>query len=72
MIKNDVLIFCRNIKKLRILNNISQREMAKSLGIGKNSIVKIEKGILPPRLSLEILPKLYEWYGITVSALFKE
>ena len=53
-----------NILYLRKSNNISKKEMAEILGIGISSLSKIEKGILPPRLSVEILFKIKNCFGI--------
>ena len=62
----------KNIKKLRKTNKLSQVEMAKKLNIGVKSLSKIEKGILPPRLSTSVLIEIYFHFGIRPSDLFNE
>lgn len=37
--------------------------MAKILGIGITTLNKIEQGVLPPRLSAEILFRIREYFG---------
>ncbi|MBQ8600581.1 MAG: hypothetical protein IJ407_04285 [Clostridia bacterium] len=47
----EFLILSYNIRVLR--ERLSKKEMAKRLGIG--TLTKIEKGILPPRLMVDVL-----------------
>lgn len=58
-----------NILWLRRHYGISRKRMAALLGIGLWSLKKIEKGKLPPRLTIEILFTLYEQFGISPSVL---
>ena len=45
--------------------------MAKVLGIGTKTLTEIENGILPPRLSCDILIKVYEVFHILPNMMFK-
>ena len=56
--------FSYNVMYLRKMNNISQKEMACILGIGVGSLNKIENGILPKRLSVDVLFRIHERFGI--------
>lgn len=57
----EFLILSYNIRVLR--ERLSKKEMAKRLGIG--TLTKIEKGILPPRLMVDVL------FDIEVKDLFR-
>ena len=46
--------FCKNIKNLRISNNLSKKDMAQRLGISIRTLNIIESGELPKRLSTKI------------------
>jgi len=61
-----------NILYLRKRNKITKKEMAKILGIGITTLNKIEKGILPPKLSVEILFKIQDCFGIPLSLQISE
>lgn len=39
--------------------------MAKIIGVGVNSLNKIEKGEFPPSLTVEVIFNIYEYFGIT-------
>ena len=58
-------IFCNNIKRLRKAKQLSLREMARKLEIGTASLIKIENGIIPPRLNVLIFFSLYDNLGVT-------
>ena len=65
-------ILCKNIKYLRFQHNLSKKEMAKKLGIGIASLSKIESGILPPRLTHELLLLIHEHFGISPHKILTE
>ena len=43
--------------------------MAKILGIGIITLNKIEQGVLPPRLSVEMLFRIRDYFGVSLSLL---
>lgn len=53
-----------NIAYLRKRLGISKREMAKLLGIGVATLQKLEQGILPPRLGVELFFHIQRNFGI--------
>ena len=59
----------RNTLYLRRVNDFSKKEMAEILGIGVTSYAKIEKGILPPRLSVRFLFRIQEYFGVSAADL---
>ena len=67
----EIKVFCKNIKELRWRNDLSKKQMAKVLGIGTKTLTKIENGILPPRLSCDILIKVYEVFHVLPNMMFK-
>lgn len=64
--------FCKNVTLLRKMNNLSQKEMAQICHIGLGSLQKIESGIIPPKLSANILFRLYRHFHIPIKQLFKD
>ena len=70
--KNDEYIkyFCDNIKKLRKRNKLSKGKMAKKLGISRRWISNLEKGKIPPDLTVEILSTIANSFGIKPSQMF--
>lgn len=57
------------IKELRLLNNMSQRQLANSLGVGNSSIVSIEKG--NRNMTIQTLERIAVALGIDVMVLVK-
>ena len=64
MKEENINILCQNIKILREKNKLSKKEMAKRLGMGVCTLSKLEKGILPKRLSVEMLFVIERDFGI--------
>ena len=58
--ENEIAILCKNIKRIRNEKGLSQSKMAEKLNIGVKSLSMLENGILPPRLSVEILFRFIE------------
>ncbi len=60
----DAEIFMFNVTRLRKRHGLTKKEMAKTLGISVGTLNKIEKGELPPRMSVEIVFNIYQHFGI--------
>lgn len=60
---------CHNIYRLRKDNNLTQKEMAKLLKIGIGSLRKLEAGIIPPRMTVDIFYHVYAAFGISPDQL---
>lgn len=69
MQENSVEVMGRNLFLLRVKHRLNQKEMALILGIGLLSLRKLEKGIIPPRLTVEMLYRIHDHFGITPSNL---
>jgi len=68
MLKN----FSRNIILLRAHYGYSQKHMAQLLGIGVESLRKIEKGIIPPRLTVDVIFAVQKHFHISPDTLFSK
>lgn len=64
--------FCKNLKAVRKKNKLTQKEMAKILGIGVASLSSIERGKVPPRLKADIVIKIRQNFGILPSEIVKD
>lgn len=69
---SEWLAFSRKIYALRLQNSLSQKELAKELGIGAATLQKLERGELPKRLGCETLLRICKTFGIGFSDLFRE
>lgn len=70
MTEKEISIFCKNIKYLREKHNLEKREMADICGIDIPSLEKIEKGILPDSISIDIVINLYRHFNISPEKFF--
>jgi len=61
-----------NIAGLRRREGLSLGEMARQLGIGKNTLVRLEQGKLPPGLSVTVLFRIQAQFGVTPKELFSK
>ena len=68
--KLEIKAFCQNIKTLRKNYYLSKKSMAKLLDIGIASLNKIESGVLPPRLSCELLVKIHTVFNVPPKVMF--
>ena len=60
----SILTFCANIKKLRIKENLSKTKMCKILKISTLSLKSIENGILPKRISCNVLLRACVYFNL--------
>ena len=61
--------FCRNVHRLRKEHGLSQKEMARIMGIGVGSLRKVEQGTVPPRMDILVLRNLTLHFSIPISSL---
>ncbi len=62
--------FCRNVYRLRKEHGLSQKEMARIMGVGVGSLRKVERGTVPPRMDILVLHNLTLHFSIPISSLF--
>lgn len=60
-----------NIKWLRKHYGLSKKEMAELLNISIYSINKLEKGILPPRLKVDVIFAVWKHFGVSPTEQLK-
>lgn len=60
-------IFLNNIAWLRRHYGLTKKEMARRLGISIWSLKKIENGELPSRLTIDVLYRIYQVFGISMA-----
>ena len=65
--KRNEEIILSNFVWLRKKYGLSRKDMAAILRIGIGSWNKIERGILPPRMSVDVLDRMEETFGIPVA-----
>ena len=61
-------VFTHNIRWLRKKHGLSKRKMAELLGIGLWSLNRLERGQIPPRMTIEILFAVQKHFGISPAA----
>lgn len=71
IMEKKLTVLCKNITFLRKKNNLTKTEMARVLHIGIKSLSRIENGEFPPRLSCEILFRLYSQFGVDPTDLLR-
>ena len=64
-------IFCSNVRYLRASNGLTQKEMAKIMGISVGSLRKIERGILPG-ISWQVILRLNEYFMLPIEMLLDD
>ena len=67
--KNEMKIFCMNVKCLRAEHQLSKTEMSKILGISPSSLNKLENGEMP-RISSEVVFRLMEYFHVSAEEAF--
>lgn len=67
MTKEEIKNFCENIKALRRKYGLSEAEMAKKIGVGVETLKKIERGILPPNLNCEVMVAIFREFHLPPS-----
>ncbi len=68
--EQEILFFCKNIKYLREKHDLEKQEMADICGVDIPSLEKIEKGILPDLISIDIVINLYRHFNISPEKFF--
>ena len=64
MNNNEIQILLKEISDLRKNHNLSKKEMSKKLGISIYMINEIERGVLPPQLTVDVLFRIHEHFNI--------
>ena len=70
LIKKEIENYLYNVKSLRLHHGITKKQMAKILGISIGSMNKIERGTMPPRLSVKIIINIYNYFCLLSEEMF--
>ena len=62
--EQQIKTLLKNITLIRKQNKLSKKKMAHLLNIGIESLNKIERGELPPRLRIDVLFYIEKHFGI--------
>ena len=65
-------VFCRNVAFLRKSNGLTYVQMAEKVGVTPRSIVQLEQGTVPKRLSCEIVFNICSEFDINVNDIFEK
>ena len=69
---DSIDILCKNVSFLRRKHALSKKVMAQKLGIGVHSLSLIENGVLPKRLTADVLIEIFYAFGITPERILSE
>lgn len=64
-------VFCRNIAILRKVHGLTQKEMAKLMGVSVYCVRKLERGVIPERLRIDVIYPLCRQFGMNPASIFK-
>lgn len=67
--KKELDTFCANIRYLRQQRQLSQKEMAALLHISVDYVRRLERGEVPPRMTLEPAIYCYYIFGFSLDVL---
>lgn len=69
---NEIFYFTKNIALIRNKNKLSKTKMAKLLGISTKTLNKLENGVIPPRIGVNVIFNIQDNFGIPAKLLFKD
>ena len=69
-VQEEIAIFCANLKCLREKKGLTRREMASCLDIGVETLKRLERGEIPPRVSIEVILRASKVFGLHPKELF--
>ncbi len=67
-VKNNFLIFCQNVKALRLSNHLTKKQMAHIMGISPKTLNKIEALELP-KITVDKLDRLINHFHRSVEEI---
>ena len=65
-----ILALCGNLRQLRTMHGLSEKEMARIIGISVKSLALLENNRIPPRLGCDFLFRASRHFKIKASELF--
>ena len=67
---NETQIFGENLRALRQREHLTQKELARIMGIGVGSLRRIDRGDFPLRFYVSHLERILDHFGVTADSLF--
>ena len=67
MLENKTNVFAKNLKEQRVINHMTQRQVAEVLGISQPSYIRYENGTAEP--TLENLVRLADLFDVSIDYL---
>ena len=61
---------CENIRTLRLREHLTIENMAQRLGIDREQLQKLEDGILPEAMTVEMLVRLEKEFDVSLKEIF--
>lgn len=71
MYEKEILNFCNNIYCLRKNNHFSKAEMCRRIKVSIKTLSLLENGIIPPKISCEIIFNVSKEFNIKPKELFE-
>lgn len=69
---NEETIFLENVLFLRKSNRLTKKEMASILGISMYHLNKVEQGVLPECLGIEVVFRIEKYFKIKATEQFSK
>ena len=66
---NESIIFCHNVKLLRVKYGFTKKQMADIIGVSAYTLNQIESCTCPVRLKTHILLNISKYFHISIEAL---
>lgn len=67
--RQEAINFCKNVTLLRKQHGLTQVQMAAILDVGVGTVRSLERGILPPRLTIAVLLRVYDHFHVLPSRM---
>ena len=67
MLENKTNVFAKNLKEQRVINHMTQRQVAEVLGVSQPSYIRYENGSAEP--TLENLVRLADLFDVSIDYL---
>jgi transcriptional regulator with XRE-family HTH domain len=63
-VQEEMTVFCGNVKRLREREGLTRKKMAVRLGIGVETLNRLERGEIPPRFSVAVVCRISREFGV--------
>ncbi len=70
--KKELANFCRNVERLKDNYDLSDRQMMKIMHVSYGTLKSIKNGVVPNRISADVLFYLNNYFKVDIASLFTE